>query len=651
MLLLAGRLPEARVRADKALAVDPNRVDALVLRANVLAGLADFDGALSQLQHALTLEPTSGVLTNLGTVLAAKAEPAQAEAAFRKAIAAAPKSATPHLALAHFLWAAGRLADTEAELQAALAAEPGHPLALKGIGLFYVTTGRAPAAEPYLKRRADASSSPVPKLELASYYLTIGRRDDATRTLGIVEQMPGAWVTARTILASMALSGGEPARAQALADEVIAREPNASDASVVRASALAAQGHWDPALETLNRALEANPRHLGALYARGRLHATRAALDDAAGDFTRVLELNPRAVAAQVALARVQLAQGRSAAASTTASAAVTAGGGVLARLVLAEAYANERRFTDAERELTAAVAAQPDLAPAHVQLGRVRQAMRQAAPARAAFTRALALDPASVPALTGLTELDLAAGQRGAALTRVRQAAAARPKDARVWVLLGRLLIANGDAAGAETALRRAVAEDADAIDAYGLLASLYLRRGDLARAEQELTAVAARDPKVATPHIVLGVLAQVQNRGPAAEQHYEKALALNPRAAVAANNLSGLLAARGELPRALDLAKQALLQLPDRPEVSDTLADVLMRQGQPALAVPLWRRAVEGDPQQPAYRYRLARAYRALEQFDAARRALEAALATGKPFAEKADAERELAELRKKP
>ena len=429
MLLLAGRLPEARARAEKALAIEPNRVDALVLRGNVLAGLADFDGALSELQHALTLEPTSAVLTNLGTVLAAKAEPGPAEAAFRQAIAAAPKSATPHLALAHFLWSAGRLADTEAEFQAALAAEPGHPLALKGLGLFYVTTGRAPAAEPYLKRRADASSSPVPKLELASYYLTIGRREDATRTLTAVEQMPGAWVTARTILASMALSGGEPARAQALADEVIAREPNAIDASVVRASALAAQGQWEPALETLNRALEANPRHLGALYARGRLHATRAALDDAAGDFSRVLGINPRAIAAQIALARVQLALGRSAAALTTAGAAVTAGGGVLARLVLAEAYANERRFADAERELTAAVAAQPDLALAHVQLGRVRQAMRQAAPARAAFMRALALDPASVPALTGLTELEFAAGQRDAALARVRQAARRVPR------------------------------------------------------------------------------------------------------------------------------------------------------------------------------------------------------------------------------
>ena len=155
-------------------------------------------------------------------------------------------------------------------------------------------------------------------------------------------------------------------------------------------------------------------------------------------------------------------------------------------------------------------------------------------------------------------------------------------------------------------------------------------------------------RDPKAVTAQIMLGVIAQIQARKPAAETRYEAALAANPRAAVAANNLAGLLAERGQLDRALELAKQAMAQLPERAEVADTLADVYMRQSQAALATPLWRHAIELDPQ-PVYRYRLARAYRALGRLDDARRELEQAVASTGPFPEKAAAERELAELRK--
>jgi tetratricopeptide (TPR) repeat protein len=108
--------------------------------------------------------------------------------------------------------------------------------------------------------------------------------------------------------------------------------------------------------------------------------------------------------------------------------------------------------------------------------------------------------------------------------------------------------------------------------------------------------------------------------------------------------------LAARGDLDRALDLAKAAKAQLPERAEVSDTLADVYMRKAMPQLAVPLWRQAVDRDPK-PAYRYRLAGAYRATGRVAEARQELERTLATKEPFAERAAAQRELAELRKAP
>jgi tetratricopeptide (TPR) repeat protein len=52
LLLMAGRAEEAKARADKALALNGKNVNALVLRANALAGLKDLDGALAQMQQA-----------------------------------------------------------------------------------------------------------------------------------------------------------------------------------------------------------------------------------------------------------------------------------------------------------------------------------------------------------------------------------------------------------------------------------------------------------------------------------------------------------------------------------------------------------------------------------------------------------------------
>ena len=321
LLFLAGRHADARKRAEQALAVDPNRVDALVLHANALAGMSDLDGALSEMERAQQLEPTSGVLANLGLLRVARKEPEQAEEAFKRAVAAAPKTATPHLALAHYYWAAGRLPEAERTFEAALAVEPANGLALRALALFYVSTNRPAAAEPYLKRRAEAGRIQE-RIELASYYLGMGRADDATRVLEALSQVPGAWAVARTRLAFVALARGDAAGALSTANAVLAREPQYVEAMVVKAKAQVARKEWDAALTTLAAALHADEKNEAAVYLRGRIHASRRNYDDAARDFQLATQLNPRASAAYMALARVELARGRVPAAMEQAQAA-----------------------------------------------------------------------------------------------------------------------------------------------------------------------------------------------------------------------------------------------------------------------------------------------------------------------------------------
>ncbi len=175
----------------------------------------------------------------------------------------------------------------------------------------------------------------------------------------------------------------------------------------------------------------------------------------------------------------------------------------------------------------------------------------------------------------------------------------------------------------------------------------------GDLVNARAGAQdALVARDAEGGEPRAsMLGVIAQVQGRVAEAEAQLRSRPLPSIRALQSRPTTSpGCYAARGQTrTRPADWRRQALLQLPERAEVSDTLGDVYMRLGQPALALPLWRAAVERDPQ-PSYRYRLARAYRALgrrRRRHAGRSSRRWPRATHSP--RRPNAERELAELRK--
>jgi tetratricopeptide (TPR) repeat protein len=72
LLLLARQFDDAKVRADKALKVEPQRAEAHVLRANALAGLSDFEGAIAQMQQALAIENRAGFYANLGALQLAR---------------------------------------------------------------------------------------------------------------------------------------------------------------------------------------------------------------------------------------------------------------------------------------------------------------------------------------------------------------------------------------------------------------------------------------------------------------------------------------------------------------------------------------------------------------------------------------------------
>ena len=103
MLLVARQFEDAMARADKALAIRPAHVPALILRANALAGLNKIDDAVIEIEQAIRTDPDrSESYANLGMMQLIRGDRTLAEAAFRKAVDTNPKSGAARMALANF---------------------------------------------------------------------------------------------------------------------------------------------------------------------------------------------------------------------------------------------------------------------------------------------------------------------------------------------------------------------------------------------------------------------------------------------------------------------------------------------------------------------------------------------------------------------
>src|SRR5512142_308265 len=58
-LLASGQFEDARVRAGRALKADPKNINAQIILANATAGMKDFDGAIREIQEAISIDPAS----------------------------------------------------------------------------------------------------------------------------------------------------------------------------------------------------------------------------------------------------------------------------------------------------------------------------------------------------------------------------------------------------------------------------------------------------------------------------------------------------------------------------------------------------------------------------------------------------------------
>jgi tetratricopeptide (TPR) repeat protein len=650
LLLLAGRFDDAKARAGALLAKNAQDVDAILMHANAMAALKDPAGAIAEIEEATKVSPNDGrAYVTLGAVRMRSGDGKDAEAAFRKAIALDRSSAEARLALANYLWTAGRMDEAEHAIAEALTIAPDHILANRMKADLYIRTGRPEQAEAPLKKVADVSQVPAARLQLADYYLGLNRIDDARRLLQELAATEPATGEARLRLASIDYVMGRKDQAHQVVDTMLARAPQYLPALVVKAQWLAAENKLDAALVSAQAAVAADPESVPALMAVAAIHERRRETSDAVKAYNDVLKRNPRVVAAQVALSRLNLDAGHRDTALTLAEAATqTEPANIDASIVLVRSLLAQGADLRAEKELAALERRAPDSAVVQTLMGMLQAHRNNGAAAKRLYERALALDPKLTEALAGLVAVDVRAKDFGAAVARVEAAVARDPDRPELLALAAQVYSLTGQTSRTEETLKHAVAVEPRFLQGYALLAKYYLQQHRLDEARAEFESIVKRDPADAGPRTMVGVILETQGKREDARRWYEATLAKVDNAPVVANNLAMIYADGGtNIDAALELARTAKRGLPNIPEVDDTLGWVYYQNNLPSLALGPLRDSLNERPDQPEVLYHLGLTYAKLGDKASARQNLQRALDLNPSFAGNDRARRMLASI----
>lgn len=631
ILLLGRRFDDAKARSAALLAKNQKDVDAILLHASALAALKDPDAAIAEIEDALKIDPgDSRALINLGTVQTSGGDTAQAEKSFQKAIALDPRSANAHLAYANFLWSVNRPLPAEAQIKQVLTAEPHHLLANRMLGALYMATNRQSEAEQPLKEVVETSGLPTAKFELAQYYLTMHRNDDASALLNQLAAVPETAGDAETMLASIDYAAGRGAQAHARLDRLLARSPKDAKALSLEARWLANEHHLDAALERANAAVAADPQSAEAQFVSGLVHDLRREPADAIKSYNEVLRLNPRAAAAQVQLSRLNLVAGNDSAALEFAQGArESEPTSEAANVALVRSLLASGDLARVETELARLLRQAPNSASVQALNGVLAVRRNNRAAAVSAFQRSLDLEPGNIEAISGLVGLDIQDKNYSGALKRLDAELLKQPTQVELLGLSAQVYALAGQTDKAEEVLRRAVTTDPRFSNGFAMLAGLYLKEHRLDDARREFEGMVKRDPQAVGPRTMVGIILEAQGKRADAQRWYEATVAELNNAPVAANNLACIYAEQGSnLDVALQLAKSAKRQMPDNPDVDDTIGWVYYKKGLATLAVRPLEDSLAKNPNNPVVLYHLGLTYAKVGDKDKARTTLTRAL-----------------------
>lgn len=317
---LSGDAEAAVAHYDRALAVNPDHLAAMVGRAAARIDTGDDHGALADLERAYELMPNEPQVAYLYAMMQAEAgDAAGARTALTAASAALAnisldqmREHPPTLLMAGIIsYNQGLLNQAESYVSRYVQVRPHHVAARKLLGRVRLMLDDAVGAMAALEPALEPVSDDVELLELmGDAYLRSGRYAQALDIFQRAMPSTSREAAVRTGLAMSLRALGQEDAAAAELEAALAADPLATEAAVLLAMMHLERRRYDMALEVALRLAAVAPQDPvaynlagGALFGLGRE-------DEARARFAQALEVDPTFFPAQANLARLDTYQG-----------------------------------------------------------------------------------------------------------------------------------------------------------------------------------------------------------------------------------------------------------------------------------------------------------------------------------------------------
>ncbi len=267
----AGRIGDAKLLYEQALALNPRHPDALHLLGltELQSGAAGRAAVL--IRKAAALQPKNwAYLANLAAALTALGELDEALAAFRRAARLNPDEPQLQMGIANCFALRGQHSAAETQLRRITQRFPGYALAWFNFGNAVRDQGRTAEAVDLYRRAIEADADLLDAHNsLGSALQTLGRLEDAEQAYRRTLALAPDHLVGLCNLGSVLIDRGRFAEAEAVCRNALALAPESASVPMFLAAAIGHQGRLHAALEFHRKAAALEPDNVRALMALG----------------------------------------------------------------------------------------------------------------------------------------------------------------------------------------------------------------------------------------------------------------------------------------------------------------------------------------------------------------------------------------------
>ncbi len=620
----------ARDSFARALEIEADNPLAHIGAARAALELDDIDGAANQLDAIGVGGEEDPRVNFIRAQIAEKREDySSALHALRKVVQVAPMHGESLVMAAKLHFSRGEYTRAQDYVSRILEIEPGNVAAQRMLGAIQLAAGRMDGLDDIVSKGVDASNVQDPGMLalLGTAYLRHGRHADSQASLERAAELAPDSLPIRTQLAMSRLTAGDPDKAIAELQAILAEDPDFTQAEIMLVLVYLSQGEMDTATAAGKALVDKKPDSALAHNVYGYVLELAGDKPAAIKEFETALEHDRAFHPARINLARLAVIAkdtelGRKHFQDVLAIEPFHA----MALMGLAALALQADDLDEAERLWLLARDNNPDAVAPRLLLSKHYRAKRNLTLATTMIKEAYQLAPYAPQVQSEYAVIMLETQSYDEALKAARLLVERSPDSLVGLELLARAQNLMGDAEGLTATLEKIAQVAPDAAPTRVLLGRLAIRRKDYAQATTIAKALLADPQHAALGHELAGDARLAQDDAKGARAAYLAAFEVGP----ATSNVLKLDQVERQLGENNDRLGQWLIEHPDDLQVRLTRASILHMEGSGSRAIPEYEQLLAAEGNNPivlnnlAWLYHEAGDERALEL---ARRAYELA------------------------